>query len=1152
MMTFSWFTAREVYRGVVTAYLLAATIAFLASFTAIQAQTLTTGDLAGTVSDQSGAVIPGATVSLTNVATGARQTATTNDAGAYRMTFLPPGSYAVTAQTPGLKAEVAHITVQVGQVTTLNLTAQVQATQTVVEVSEAAAVVDTENANLARTFTPAQIQDLPAPGGDITTVAFTVPGIAINTGGGYGNFSSHGLPGTANLFTINGNDYNDPYLNLNNSGASNLLLGQNETAEASVVQNGYSVEYGRNAGAQVTYVTKSGSNEFHGNLQENWNGTALNGNDFFNNLNGLPRPHAISNNYAASLGGRVIKDKLFFFTDTEGLRYILPSSADVAIPSPELEAYALANVPASATSLYTNAFSEFNGVMSKAQPVTTGNGPLQDASGTLGCGSDFAATNTPALSGGIFGQTVPCAYSFATNASNMNSEWLMTDRVDWNLNDKHRIYFRFKTDHGHQPTGTNVVNPVFNVQSVQPQDEGQINYTYTISPTMVNNFIGSALWYSAIFTSPDLNTVTSTLPVNLDILNAGINASPVGYYPIGFGYQPFGVVDLGYNIFPEGRRAGQIGIVDDFSWVLGKHNIKIGTNLRRNRVTDFSPLENAFGTYTFNSLTDFADGVTNPDTGSFYSQTFAPVGAVHIRLYNVGVYAQDEWNVSRNLKITYGLRIEHTENPYCVDACFSRLDVPFDSPGYQGGANIPYNSSITTGLSSAYPASDAAEFLPRVGVVWNPRGVNSTVIRGGFGLFADLPPGDLAANVFGNLPYVFPASVSGGQAVGAPAASTALAEYNAFESGFGSGATLTQLEAAIPGFGPSTYFSTPSTLHSPKYAEWSFEIEQPFGQRNVLVATYSGNHGYNELVTSAFGNIAYNADNFPNGFGGLPATVPDPRFSAVTQLLNTGYSNYDGLSVQFRRAFSHGFQGQIGYTWSHALDTLTSLPGEPFNFANSVVTLNTPVTSLNYSNADTDIRHNLVADFTWDVPWKPENRLLASVLGSWTLASKFYARSGAPFSVTDGALPGLISSSLPAVPSLEGPVLMTAEPLPGVATHCGVSAINTPCFTTANFVPSGEETNWGAARNSFYGPGYFDIDTSLYKVIPVTERMRFLIGAQAYNLFNHPNFANPGGNIAGGLGTITSTVSAPTSPYGSFQGSAVSGRVLVLSGRFQF
>lgn len=1143
-MTLGRFISREGFVRALTTLLMAATFAYLAGVTVANAQTLTTGDLTGTVADPTGAVVPGATVTLSNLDTGATQNATTNATGVYRFTFLPPGRYTVRATSAGLQTSVAHLTIQVGQAMTLNLTAQVQSATTVVQVNEAPSIVETENANQARSFSTSQIMDLPTPGGDITTLAFTVPGVVMNTGGGYGNFSSHGLPGTANLFTINGNDYNDPYLNLNNSGASNLLLGQNEIAEASVVQNGYSVQYGRNAGAQLNYVTKSGSNQFHGDLVENWNGTLLNANDFFNNADGITRPHAISNNYAANFGGRILKDKLFFFTDTEGLRYILPSSAFVTVPSPQLQAYTLANAPASALSLYQTGFNEFSGIMSKTQPVTTGTGPLQDASGTLGCGSTFAGTNTAAPGGGIFGVGVPCANAFATNASNMNTEWLMTDRVDWNINQNNRIYFRYKIDHGRQPTGTNVVNPLYNVQSIQPQDEGQINYTTTISPTMVNNLIGSVLWYSAIFTSGNLSGVTQSLPVNLDIVNGGTNSG--FFYPIGFGYQVAGVEDLGYNVFPQGRNSGQLGIVDDFSWVLGKHNLKIGVNLRKNRVTDYSPLENAYGTYTFNSLTDFANGVTNPNTGSSYSQTFAPVSDVHIRLYNVGFYAQDEWNVSNNMKITYGLRIERTANPLCLENCFSRLNTPFDSTSFQGGVDVPYNSSITTGLAHAYPGVDGADLLPRLGVVWSPFGPNKTVIRTGAGLFADLPPGLIASDVFENFPYLFTANIFGGQAVGAPASGTALNEYNALKTGFANSATYTQLAAQIPGFGAPNYFSTPNHIASPKYAEWSFEIEQPFGQKNAFVATYSGNHGYNELVTNPFTNTSYNASNFPNGFGGLPANQPDARFNAVTQLLNAGYSNYDGLTVQFRRSFSYGFQGQIGYTWSHALDTLTSLPGEPFSFANSVVTLSTPYPKLNYSNADTDIRNNMVADFTWDMPWKPGNKAIAYVLGNWTLASKFIVRSGSPFSVFDSTLPGLLSTAV------GGGAEVMAQPLAGVNTHCGTGAINTPCFTTANFVPAGSETTWGAARNSFYGPGYFDIDTSLYKNFPITEHVRFMIGAQVYNLLNHPNFANPGGNIAGGLGTITSTVSAPTSPYGSFQGSAVSGRVMVLSGRFQF
>jgi len=1136
-----------------TICLLILVTAFAVVTTPAYSQTLTTGDVTGALTDPTGAVVAGATVTLRSEATGTAVATTTNTAGSYRFTLVTPGSYMVSAQTSGLKSQEVRLIVGLGQVITVNLTAELQSTQQVVEVREAAPVVDTENANLARSFDTAQMMELPAPGGDITTVAFTVPGIAINTGSGYGNFSSHGLPGTANLFTINGNDYNDPYLNLNNSGASNLLLGQNEVAEVSVVQNGYSVQYGRNAGANVNYVTKSGTNQFHGDLMETWNGTALNANDFFNNVNGLPRPHAISNNYAANFGGPALKNKLFFFTDTEGLRYILPTSADVAIPSPQLQQYALATAPGSATALYKAGFNEFSGVMSKAQPVTNGLGPLQDNTdnkGYLGCGSAFAGTNTPAPGGGIFGQTVPCAYSFATNASNQNIEWLLTDRADWNITDSEKIFFRFKTDHGFQPTGTNVINPTFNVQSVQPQDEGQISLTSAISPSMVNSVIASVLWYSAIFTSPDFSKVTSILPVNFNIANAGINGAPGGFYPIGFGYQAFGVIDEDFNTFPQGRNAGQFELVDDFSWQKGEHNLKLGVNYRYNRVSDYSTQIGQYGTYTFNSLTDFVQGMTNAGTGSNYTQSFAPVTDVHIRLYNIGFYAQDEWNIGRTVKLTYGLRVEHTGNPQCLDDCFSRMNVPFNTSGYQGGPNVPYNSTVQTGLGNAYPSVESALILPRLGAVWSPRGANSMVIRAGVGLFADLPPGGIAQDAFTNFPYLFTGTIFG-QAVGAPAAGTALAEYNAFRSGFSGGATLAGLQNAIPGFSAPNFFSFPSNLNSPKYLEWSFEIEQPFGQKNVLLATYSGNHGYNELMLDPWVNSYYNAAHFPNGFGGLPVNEPDPRFNGVMQLLNSGVSNYDGLSVAYRRAFGYGFQGEVSYTWSHALDELSSYPGEPFNFANSVVTIENPIVSRNYSNADTDIRNNFLADFTWDTPWKLSNRALGYILGNWTLSSKFYARSGAPFSVFDGSLSGLVTSAIGTAPFVP-PANILASPLPGINTHCGTSAINTPCFTAANFVPSGQENGFGAARNTFYGPGYFDIDTALYKNFPIGERMKFSIGAQAFNMLNHPNFANPSGNIAGSLGTITSTVSAPTSPYGSFQGSAVSGRVLVLSGRFSF
>jgi hypothetical protein len=249
--------------------------------------------------------------------------------------------------------------------------------------------------------------------------------------------------------------------------------------------------------------------------------------------------------------------------------------------------------------------------------------------------------------------------------------------------------------------------------------------------------------------------------------------------------------------------------------------------------------------------------------------------------------------------------------------------------------------------------------------------------------------------------------------------------------------------------------------------------------------------------------------------------------------------------VQFKRALTYGFSGQVSYTWSHALDDISN-GGSGLPYAGTSFTaLANPVLSQNYSNSDYDIRHNVQADLIWDTPWRSNNKVVSQFLG-WTVSSKLYFRTGTPFSVFDSQLAGEVS------PAINGTI--TATEISGAAANCGSGAVNTACFTAANFVPSGQETGYGnLARNAFRGPGYQDIDTSVYKNFTIREGMRLMIGASAYNLLNHPNFANPNGNVASpALGFIQSVVSPPTSPYGAFQGSGVSGRVLVLTGRFTF
>jgi hypothetical protein len=274
---------------------------------AIHGQTLTTGNATGLVTDASGAVVPGAAVTITYAATNEPRSTTTNETGRYRFPLLKPGEYSISAQTTGLKSGTLKFSLLVGQERGVDLVLTVQGTEQSIEVQADAGLLQTENANQSTSYGTRQIENLPVNGGDITNFAFSTPGLRLNVGGGNNNFNANGLPFNAGLYTMNGADITEPYNNNNKSGASNNTLGSNEIAEAAVILNAYSAQYGRMAGVQVNFVTKAGANQFHGDLVENYNDAILNANDFFNNATNTPRGRSVANQYAASLGGPIIK-----------------------------------------------------------------------------------------------------------------------------------------------------------------------------------------------------------------------------------------------------------------------------------------------------------------------------------------------------------------------------------------------------------------------------------------------------------------------------------------------------------------------------------------------------------------------------------------------------------------------------------------------------------------------------------------------------------------------------------------------------------------------------------------------------------------------------------------------------------------------------
>src|SRR5215469_4667755 len=367
----------------------------------VAAQSIVTGGLAGTVTDPTGATIGDAQLTLTSPSTGEVHTVNSSVNGQYVFALLKPGTYTLKVSKDGFKSASRTVTIVLGTTVRANQTLEVGAATTTVEVTgENGLQLQTDTANITTNYDTKAIQEIPNPGGDVTYVAQTAPGVAMNnsTGGGYGNFSTFGLPATSNLFTINGNDYNDPFLNLNNTGSSNLLLGGNELQEVSVTNNAYTGQYGRQAGSQIDYTTKSGTNSFHGDAVYNWTGRFLNANDPVNLASspaGGPlneRPFMNNNQWAASLGGPIIKDKLFFFVNNEGIRYIFGAIHPVSTPTPGFESYVLGNVPqdAATQAFYQNIFKLYNAAPSISHAVP-------NAGSCTGSGGWTAATLPAAL-----------------------------------------------------------------------------------------------------------------------------------------------------------------------------------------------------------------------------------------------------------------------------------------------------------------------------------------------------------------------------------------------------------------------------------------------------------------------------------------------------------------------------------------------------------------------------------------------------------------------------------------------------------------------------------------------------------------------------------------------------------------------------------
>ena len=1103
---------------------------------AASAQSQIAGDIAGVVTDPSGAVVTNAQVTVANTQTGTTKTTTVTANGSYRFALLPSGAYTVTVSAAGFHTSKLTVVVTASSVVSGDVKLSLGQGSETVEVIETAPLLETENSNLSTTFDLEQIQAIPNPGNDITYYAQTSPGVIMNSGGGYGNFSVFGLPGTSNNFTVNGSQQNDPFLNLNNSGPSNLLLGQNDVAEVSVVANGYDAAFGSFGGVQLNETTRAGTNKFHGNATYYYNGAAFNATNWFINQAGGKKANSVNNQWAAGVGGPIFKDKTFFFADFEAIRFVAATPTRVSIPNATYQANTLANL---------------------AQGGYYGD-PGSTAQVDYFKNTIFALYNNAAAGVTLLQDpNDPDANYWEASPKTSLREGLVAGRIDENLNQNDHFFMHVEYDNGRQPTYIDPLYKEWSDTSAQPEWAGQMAWIRTFTPNITNQFLFTAAHYSAIFQSTNYTGANALLPY-------AMIWEDESFYPLNY---------LDYD-FPQGRNATQYQFSDDFSWTKGRHTLKAGILFKRDDISNFdtgiynNPLVTGFGSsnycggngydpYCFTNGYNYFNRQIFPhgENRSSVGGTNAGVASdVPIAFYNMGPYIEDIWKPIPKLTITAGVRFERNENPVCNNGCFSRLNGDFFNVAAGDTSATPYNSILIGGLHQAFPK--LWKVLPEGRLGINYQLDDHTVLRAGVGMFADVFPAQVTDYLARNAPqnprfqnlagYLSPDVAGNGFAINQ--ASDA-AFYGA--GGYAAGGSYKSLATSTQGaFGRPNIYTTNQNMQYPTYEEWNLQLQREFGHGTAIQVGYVGNHGFHEPVVNNSVNafLTVSGTNFD-----LPSARPAPSFGEVVNLQSNASSNYNGLVFSLVN-HTKFVTAQLNWSWSHALDMVSNGGFLGFTSSSLEGQIDPSNIKYNYGNADYDTRHNISGNYLLTIPHFGGPKV---VTADWQLAGTVFFRTGFPFTVTDGITTasemGAYYAAIPA-----GLTSTTVD------HHCsrskGLSAGG--CFndTTSTATPYFQQANsfHDQERNQFTGPGFFDTDMSILKgfKIPRIEGGLLQLGAQFYNILNHPNFANPNFDIAKsggfGFGAITATVGPPTGIYGSGLGGDSSVRLIQFKANFRF
>jgi len=1091
--------------------------------TTSQAQTFR-GTILGTVTDSSGAALVGATVTVHNVDTGVdRITETTTDGG-YLMPELPVGSYDVTISMKGFqKTTTTGVAVTVAGERRVDASLKPGATSQSITVSgDTLPTVETASDTLGGTFENNQVEELPINGRDYTKLLIMVPGTAGEPNGGgdspgsYGLFSADGSRGRSNNYLLDGTDMNDGYRNLpaiNQGGVFGVpgtILPEDSIQELNVLTN-FEAEYGRNSGAVVSIVTKSGTNELHGSVFEDFRNAVLNARNYFNAV-GQPKDAFRNNQFGGSVGGPIIKNKTFFYASYEGQREGLAITSVNTVPTlnsgitdnPNDYSEAIRTLGGDPALCTTTVIACIQGNAAVVNPVILNLYNFCNNNGHCSGGHNVWPTTT---------------FSGAPASNNLDSALI---KIDQNLDPNNQISGRYFFGNSHQsfPLGVGGGNNLPNTNTNAPirTQLVSISWVHIVSPEKVNEARFGWNRYrngffpedAGVFGDPNnslgLNTLDLLGPNTANPRDYGLPTIKVG----GSLTDPFlvppqtfttsSLASLGSSAFsnPRNRVDSNWQFFDNFSWKLGRHDIKFGGEFRRTTVDSFNDLV-ARSELEFSGLQDFLAGDLSSATENFGNTSR------NTHQNSWGFYVQDGFHVNTRLTVNVGLRWDYA-----------------GVIGTDGNQFSIYNPSVGLVRPSQLYPKDFNNFAPRLSAAYDPFGKGRTIVRAGVGVFydgfsQDFFTGQLAYNTDNTGPAYNPIGPN-----------PVFITYDVNTPVLQPGVPVFVPSSVMPGTASSTdAFTVSRNLRTPYVYNYNLNIQQQLLPNTVLQVGYVGSLGRKLFYFRDINQPTHAEITTIDEFCGFTATIsrgtpqcagapvvgfttplsslaPNPPFF-VNELETGANSNYNSMQISLTQRNWHRFNNQISYTWSHSIDTASD--GEDY-VPNAAQPNDSTNPGGNKGPSNFDVRNRFVMSSVYDLA--KIDRLKRFGEG-WSFSGILTLMSGHPFSLNyayegdyDGSGEGF------GRPDVVAPIQYNYS---NPAEFLNLASFSTPCTlvggtSTSNCVP-GTRHFGSEGRNSLIGPNYRNLDFAISKMTPIGERFKLEFRADFYNIANHPNFASP-------------------------------------------